>query len=127
MMTELEKLENAASLIEEMPQGRQTFRSSIGGAYISADDTANFKLFMDVDPGDSPDRCRITFRINPKTTGSGLDCARLRDLLTEANQLYALLLALEMQDFQPSLTEFQQFSAGIEQKHQTGPMMGQTF
>jgi hypothetical protein len=127
MVTELENLRQAASLIEEMTQGRQTFRSGIGGAYITANTSANFKLFMDVNPGDSPDCCRVTFHANPKTTGAGMDCARLSDFLTEANQLYALLLALEMQDFQPSFTEFQQFSAEIERKQQIGPMMGQTF
>lgn len=82
---------------------------------------------MDVITGDNPEHCHVIFRAHPKTTGEGMDGNRLRELLTEANQLYVLLLALEIQDYQPSIKEFQQFSEDIEQKQQNGPKMSQTF
>lgn len=125
--TELEKLKSAATLIDTMTQGRQTFKSGIGGAYISAAETTCFKLMMDVATDGRPEHCHVTFSAQPKTTGIGMDCDALRDMLTEANQLYALLLALEMQDYQPSITEFLQFSEAIEKEQQNGPIMGQTF
>jgi hypothetical protein len=126
-VTELEKLKSAASIVEEMTQGKQTFHGGIGGAYISADDSANFKLLMDTDNGDSPDHCRITFRAYPKTTDAGLDCGRLRDFLTEANQLYALLLTVEMQEYLPTYEEYSQFTAYVQRTCQQGPMLEQTF
>lgn len=125
--TELEKLKNAAALIETMTQGRQTMKSCIGGAYISASDDSNFEILMDISTDDSPDDYRITFSSCAKMPDTEMDSNRLRELMTETNQIYALLLALEMQEFRPSIPEFQEFCEELKQQEQTGPVMGQTF
>ncbi len=126
-MTELEKLKNAAALIETMTQGRQTIKSCTGGAYISASDDSNFEILMDISTDDSPDDYRITFSSCAKMTGTEMDSHRLREVMAEMNQIYALLLSLEMQEFRPSIPEFKEFCEEIKQQEQTGPVMGQTF
>ena len=50
-MTEIQKLQNAAALIEEMTEGRQTLRTGIGGGYIANTDNANFGMQMRVRSG----------------------------------------------------------------------------
>mgnify|MGYP000941339536 CR=1 FL=1 len=125
--TELEKLKSAAALIETMTQGRQTMKSCIGGAYISASDDTNFEILMDISTDDSPDDYRITFSSRSRMMGTEMDSNRLRELMAEMNQVYALLLALEMQEFQPSIPEFQEFCEELKQQEQTGPVMGQAF
>ncbi len=126
-ITELERLKNAAALIETMTQGRQTMKSCIGGAYISASDDTNFEILMDISTDDSPDDYRITFSSRSRMMGTEMDCNRLQELITEINQVYALLLALEMQEFRPSIPEFQEFCEELKQQEQTGPVMGQAF
>ena len=126
-VTELEKLEKAAALIEEMTGGRQTFQAGIGGAYIVAAEDADLGMQMRVKSSDVPEHFRITFSAYSRKMGDGMDSGRLRSLMTEAGQMYALLMALEMQDFHPSTGELHQFAEGIEQKQETGPVMGQTF
>ncbi|MDD3229967.1 MAG: DUF4240 domain-containing protein [Oscillospiraceae bacterium] len=126
-MTELEKLEKAAALIEEMTGGRQTFRAGIGGAYIVAAEDADLGMQMRVKSSDVPDHFRIAFTAYSRKMGGEMASGGLRSLMTEAGQMYALLMALEMQDFHPSSGELHQFAEGIEQKQETGPVMGQTF
>lgn len=126
-MSELEKLKNAASLVEEMTQGRQTFHSGIGGAYIVTAEDADLGMQMRVNAGDGPEHYRVTFSAYSRRMGAEMDSGGLRALMTEAGQMYALLMALEMQDLHPSAEELHQFSADIEQKQQTGLTMGQTF
>lgn len=89
-ITELERLKNAAALIETMTQGRQTMKSCIGGAYISASDDTNFEILMDISTDDSPDDYRITFSSRSRMMGTEMDCNRLQELITEINQVYAL-------------------------------------
>ena len=128
MMNELENLRRAASLIEEMTQGRQTFRSGIGGAYIATAEDADLGMQMRVNTGDAPEHYHVTFSAYSRRMGAEMDSGGLRTLMTEAGQMYALLMALEMQDYHPSAEELHRFADDIEQKEQqTDPMMGQTF
>jgi hypothetical protein len=110
-----------------MTQGQQTFRSGIGGACIVTAEDADLGMQMRVNASDAPEHYRVTFSAYSRRMGTEMDSGGLRALMTEAGQMYALLMALEMQDFHPSAEELHQFSADIERKQQTGPMMGQTF
>ncbi len=127
-MTEIQKLQNAAALIEEMTEGRQTLRTGIGGGYIANTDNANFGMQMRVRSGVDYEHYRITFDAFVRQMGVTMDSGSVKDLVKEAGPIEALLTALEMQEFQPSLMQFQQFLAGVEQQEQQSSLtMGQTF
>lgn len=127
-MNEVEKLQNAAALIEEITQGRQTLRTGIGGGYITNSDDANFGIQMRVHSGADYEHYRITFDAFIRQMGVTMDSGALKALVEEASQIHALLAALELQEFQPSLMQFQQFLIGVEQQEQQNSLtMGQTF
>lgn len=126
-MAELEKLKNAATLIETMTQGRQVMKSDIGGAYISSSDDTNIEVLMDISTDDSPDDYRITFSARSKMLDIEMDSNHLRNLMAEVNQIYALLLSLEMQEFCPSIPEFKEFCEELQQQGSSGPAMKQAF
>lgn len=127
-MTEIQKLQNAAALIEEMTEGRQTLRTGIGGGYIANTDDANFGMQMRVRSGADYEHYQITFDTFVRQMGVTMDSGEVKALVEEASQMQALLTALEMQEFQPSTLEFQQFVTGIqEQEQQNSLTMGQTF
>lgn len=127
-MTEIQKLQNAAALIEEMTEGRQTLRTGIGGGYIANTDDANFGMQMRVRSGADYEHYQITFDTFVRQMGVTMDSGAVKALVEEASQMQALLTALEMQEFQPSTLEFQQFVTGIqEQEQQNSLTMGQTF
>lgn len=127
-MNEVEKLQNAAALIEEITQGRQTLKTGIGGGYIANSDDANFGMQMRVRSGADYEHYHITFDAFVRQMGVTMDSSSVKALVEEASQMEALLTALEMQEFQPSLMQFQQFLAGVEQQEQQNSLtMGQTF
>lgn len=127
-MNELEKLQNAAALMEEMTDGRQTLVTGIGGGYIRTADDASFGLQMRVRTDFEQGRYQITFDAYSRRMGADMDSAALQKLMEEAGQLHALMRLLELQSFQPSAQEYQRFLAGIEPREQeTAPMMEQTF
>ena len=128
MTNEIEKLHNAAALIKEMTDGRQTLVTGSMGGYIRTSDNARFGLQMRVRPDFEQERYQITFDVYSRQMGAGMDSASLMELMEEAGQLHALMTALEMQSLQPSAQEYQAFLAGITQEEQkTAPMMEQTF
>ena len=127
-MNETQKLQNAAALMEEMTEGRQTLVTGAGGGYIRTADDANFGLQMRVRPDFEQGRYQITFDAYSRRMGTDMDSAALQKLMAEAGQLHALMTALELQTFRPTAQEYQQFLAGIEpQEQETAPMMEQTF
>lgn len=128
MTNEIEKLQNAASLMEEMTGGRQTLVTGAGGGYIRTSDNAYFGLQMRVRPSFEQGRYEITFDAYSRRMGADMDSAALMGLMEEAGQLHALMTVLDMQSFQPNAQEYQAFLAGIEpQEQETAPMMEQTF
>lgn len=127
-MTEIQKLQNAAALIEERTEGRQTLKTGIGGGYIANTDDANFGMQMRVRSGADCEHYRITFDAFVRRMGVTMDSGSVMALMQEAGEIHALLTAFEVQKFEPSALEFQQFVTGIqEQEQQNSFTMGQTF
>lgn len=127
-MNEVEKLQNAATMIEVITQGRQILRTGNGGGYIANSDDANFGMQMRVRTGKDYDHYKITFDAFVRQMGVTMDHSSVRALMEEAGQIHALLTALEMQEFQPSLMQFQQFLTGVElQEQQNSLTVRQTF
>lgn len=128
MTNEIEKLQNAAVLMEEMTGGRQRLITGTGGGYIRTSEGAHFGLQMQVCPSFELGRYLITFDSYSRRMGASMDAAELMELIEEAGQLHALMTALEMQSFQPNTQEYQAFLAGFTQPEQeTAPMMEPTF
>lgn len=95
-LTELEKLQRAAQLIEEMSQGRLLVcRSAVGQVYIRARDDSSLGMDMRIDSIPGQPRYQITFSAQIRRMGADMDADRLRTLLSEVGQTYALMAALE--------------------------------
>ena len=91
---ELEKLQKAALLIEEMSTGRlKVCPSTVGHVYIRPESDAYIGLQMQITPESTPGRYAVTFTAFPRRMGLELDASGLRRLMTEVNQSYALLTA----------------------------------
>lgn len=102
-ITELEKLQQAAQLIEEMSQGRLQIRPSVAGlVYIRPQDVSNLGMDMRIDSIPGQPRYRITFAAQLRRMGTDMDADGLRVLLSEVGQLYALLAALEARSYTPN-------------------------
>lgn len=123
-MTELEKLTNAAALIEEMTEGRQALRIGVGGGYIANTDDANFGMQMRIRSGSDPEHYRITFDAFVRRMGVTMDSSSVMALMEEAGQIHALLTALEVQAFHPTALEFQQFLTDTQQREQPEQQSG---
>lgn len=130
-ITELEKLQQAAQLIEEMSQGRLQVRPSVVGmVYIRPQDDSNLGMDMRIDSIPGQSRYRITFAAQLRRMGSDMDAGGLRVLLSEVGQTYALLAALESRSYTPTLEDLTAFCDGLaaqqEQKKPDFPVFNQT-
>ena len=121
---DLEKLQKAALLIEEMSMGRlKVCPSTVGHVYIRPESDAYIGLQMQITPESTPGRYAVTFTAFPRRMGLELDASGLRRLMTEVNQSYALLTALEMQKYHPTQSELEQFRESmIEQQEPEQPL-----
>ena len=93
-LSELEKLQQAAQLIEEMSQGRlQVCPSVVGQVYIRPQHDSNLGMDMRIDsiPGQP----------------------HLRALLSEVGQTYALMAALEARRYTPTGEDLTAFRDGL--------------
>lgn len=109
-ITELEKLQQAAQLIEEMSQGRLQIRPSVAGlVYIRPQDVSNLGMDMRIDSIPGQPRYRITFAAQLRRMGTDMDADGLRVLLSEVGQLYALLAALEARSYTPTMEDLTAF------------------
>lgn len=119
---ELEKLKKAALLIEEMSMGRlKVCPSVVGHVYIRPEDDAYIGLEMRIASDLSLERYAVTFTAHPRRIGGKLDAGGLRKLMTEVNQSYALLTALEMQEFRPTPIELEMFRESIIEQQELDP------
>ena len=99
-LTELEKLQQAAQLIEEMSQGRLLVRPSVAGlVYIRPQEDSNLGMDMRINSIPGQPRYRVTFAVQLRRMGTDMDADGLRTLLIEVGQLYALLAALEARSY----------------------------
>ena len=113
-ITELEKLQQAAQLIEEMSQGRLQIRPSVAGlVYIRPQDDSNLGMDMRIDSIPGQPRYRITFAAQLRRMGTDMDADGLRVLLSEVGQTYALLAALESRSYTPTLEDLTAFRDGL--------------
>lgn len=113
-LTELEKLQQAALLIEEMSQGRLQVRPSVvGQVYIRPQDDSNLGMDMRIDSVPGQPRYRITFAAQLRRMGADMDADGLRALLSEVGQTYGLLAALESRSYTPTLEDLAAFRNGL--------------
>jgi hypothetical protein len=116
-LSELEELKKAANLIEEMSFDRQHFKSGGNGfPFICSTDAAYIGIEMRADANQQTQRYDITFGAYARRTGDLMDSNGLRTLSQEVGQAYALLLALEMQKFNPTEYEMREFAEIIRQR-----------
>ena len=128
-ITELEKLQQAAQLIEEMSQGRLQIRPSVAGlVYIRPQDVSNLGMDMRIDSIPGQPRYRITFAAQLRRMGTDMDADGLRVLLSEVGQLYALLAALEARSYTPTMEDLTAFGDGLtaQQERLDIPAFSQT-
>ena len=125
---ELEKLQRAAQLIEEMSQGRlQVLPSVVGHVYVRPKDDAYLGLDLHLNAIPNQERYQVQFSAYVRRMGAWLDAKGLHALLTEVGQTYALLTALERQKFCPSpedLAVFREQLTAQQVQEQFSPVMG---
>lgn len=130
-LTELEKLQRAAQLIEEMSQGRlQVCPSVVGQVYIRPQDDSNLGMDMRIDSIPGQPRYRVTFSAQLRRMGTDMDSDGLHALLTEVGQTYALMVALEARSCTPTLEDLMSFqdwlAAQQKQERPDFPAFSQT-
>lgn len=130
-LAELEKLQQAAQLIEEMSQGRLQVRPSVAGqVYIRPQDDSNLGMEMRINSIPGQSRYRITFAAQLRRMGTDMDADDLRALLSEVGQTHALMAALEARNYTPTLEDLTAFRDGLaarqEQERPDFPAFGQT-
>lgn len=103
VVSELDKLREAAKLIEEMSQGRlQVCPSVVGQVYIRPENEAYLGLDMRINSIPGQLRYRVTFSSQMRRMGADMTSEGLRALLSEVGQTYALLTALESRSYTPT-------------------------
>lgn len=130
-LTELEKLQWAAQLIEEMSQGRLQVRPSVvGQVYIRPQDDSNLGMELRIDSIPGQPRYQVTFAAQIRRMGSDMDAGGLHALLSEVGQTYAMMAALEARSYTPTLEDLAAFRDGLaarqEQKGSDFPAFSQT-
>ena len=124
-MTELEKLKNAALLIEEMTGCR--FKYSSGGAFLYPDADGYLAINMRQEADFDSRTYHISFDASLRVDERTMDAAGLMELQQEAGMAHALLLALEMEQYNPTPEDMDAFSAFIHQREEQeqagGPVM----
>lgn len=120
-LSELEKLQQAAQLIEEMSQGRlQVCPSVVGQVYIRPQHDSNLGMDMRIDSIPGQPRYRITFAAQLRRMGTDMNADGLRVLLSEVGQTYALLAALESRSYTPMLEDLTAFRDGLTAQQEQG-------
>lgn len=113
-MSGLEKLQNAAKLIEDMTGCR--FKSSVDGPYIYPESDQYLAINMRQKSDYGARLHQIHFDANLQTMGKPMDAAGLRQLQQEADIAHALLSALEMDEYALTPEEMQEFSEFIHEQ-----------
>lgn len=113
-LSELEKLQQAAQLIEEMSQGRlQACPSVVGQVYIRPQHDSNLGMDMRIDSIPGQPHYRITFTVQLRRMGTDMVADDLRALLSEVGQTYALMAALEARRYTPTGEDLTAFRDGL--------------
>ncbi|MBQ8238092.1 MAG: hypothetical protein IJZ39_08100 [Oscillospiraceae bacterium] len=116
-MTELEKLKTAADLIRETSQGRlELCASDVGCAYVRASDDAYIAMNMVMRSNMVQGNVDVTFNAYVRRMGSEMNTKDLNALQQEVQQAYALVQALEVMRFQPTLDDLSAFHSYLKQE-----------
>lgn len=129
VVSELDKLREAAKLIEEMSQGRlQVCPSVVGQVYIRPENEAYLGLDMRINSIPGQLRYRVTFSSQMRRMGADMTSEGLRALLSEVGQTYALLTALESRSYTPTIEDLTAFREELlaEQEARSFPILSQT-
>ena len=129
VVSELDKLREAAKLIEEMSQGRlQVCPSVVGQVYIRPENEAYLGLDMRINSIPGQLRYRVTFSSQMRRMGADMTSEGLRTLLSEVGQTYALLTALESRSYTPTTEDLTVFREELlaEQEAKSFPTLNQT-
>ena len=129
VVSELDKLREAAKLIEEMSQGRlQVCPSVVGQVYIRPENEAYLGLDMRINSIPGQLRYRVTFSSQMRRMGADMTSDGLRALLSEVGQTYALLTALESRSYTPTTEDLTAFLEELlaEQEAKSFPTLSQT-
>ena len=129
VVSELDKLREAAKLIEEMSQGRlQVCPSVVGQVYIRPENEAYLGLDMRINSIPGQLRYRVTFSSQMRRMGADMTSEGLRALLSEIGQTYALLTALESRSYTPTTEDLRAFREELlaEQEAKSFPTLSQT-
>jgi hypothetical protein len=142
-LAELEKLQKAAELIEAMTDGKQLFGTADGMPQIFMDQGVEWQaeypplaIRMKRVPSADGKQFTFGFRAHLEMTGSGMDAAAMRGFEKAVRKFRVLLDTLETLSFTPTRSELEQFvewierreeqakKQALEQKKDTGPIMG---
>ena len=139
-MTELEKLQKAAALIEDMAEGAQTFGVAGGTPQLFTERIAGGRekyppvsIRMTRVPLAGEEGYKIGFRAHLETAGPPMDADALHGFGREIRKARTLLRALEAQTFTPTKEEFARFAEWLGRREapetsleeNIGPVMGQ--
>ena len=109
-MTELEKLKTVADLIRDISHGKLEIRPSKGNnVFIHASDDAYIGMEMVMKNNYPKKYVDITFQGFVRRIGTPMSGKEMEQLLEEVQQAHALVLALEIPQFHPTLEELSAF------------------
>lgn len=116
-MTELEKLKTVADLIRDISHGKLEIRPSIGNnVFIHASDDAYIGMEMVMKNNYPKKYVDITFRGFVRRMGTPMSGKGIEQLLEEVQQAHALLLALEIPKFQPTMEDLTAFHDYLQEQ-----------
>jgi hypothetical protein len=127
-MNGYEQLREAARLIEEMTCSR--FKHSIGSPFVCPGRDEYLAINMHRTDDYAAKVYRIHFDASLQTMGRPMDASDLRRLQQEIGTKWALLSALEMNDYALTPEEMQEFNDFIHQREEqqqeesSGPVLG---
>ena len=116
-MIELEKLKTVADLIRDISHGKLEIRPSIGNnVFIHASDDAYIGMEMVMKSNYSKKCVDITFRGFVRRMGTPMSGKDMEQLLEEVQQAHALVLALEIPKFHPTLKDLSAFHDYLQEQ-----------
>ena len=116
-MTELEKLKTVADLIRDISRGKLEIRPSIGNnVFIHASDDAYIGMEMVMKSNYLKKCVDITFQGFVRRMGTPMSGNDMEQLLEEVQQAHALVLALEIPKFQPTVEDLSAFHDYLQEQ-----------
>ena len=113
-LSELEKLQQAAQLNEEMSQGRlQVCPSVVGQVYIRPQHDSNLGMDMRIDSIPTQPHYRISFTEQLRRLATDMLADDLRAQLSEVGESYALMAALVARRYTPTGEHLTAFRDGL--------------